>query len=664
VTAITSAYGQTYASTESTTYTANGKVASVTDGNGNKTTYIYDGFDRLSKTEYPNPTSAGTSSTTDYEQLGYDANGNVISRRLRDGTSIGYTYDHLNRLTNKNLPGSEPDVTYGYDLLGRLKSATQTGNSLSFTYDALGRVLTQHGPEGTLTSTWDPAGRRTKLQWPDGFYVNYDYDVLDEMTKVRENGATSGVGVLASYTYDDLGNRVHASYGNGTASAWTPDAASRLHQLVHNLAGSSYDLTRTFTYNPAQQIASMTSSNTAYAWNAAANVNRSYTVNGRNQYTASGGTSLGYDTRGNLTSSGANGYTYTSENLMKTGPGSTSLTYDPLLQLYQVTKGSATTRFAYDGQEMVAEYNGSNALQHRYVFGAGTDDPIVQYDGTGTSSRNWLVADERGSIIALTNSSGSVTHVNSYDEYGIPGTGNTGRFQYTGQEWMPEIGLYYYKARMYSPSLGRFMQTDPIGYKDGLNWYNYVGADPINLTDFNGNEGNGTIMVISPISSGLSSLSSAPGLGAAMGFSGVSTNLYVGQSQAQPRGKNNNDDTLTEEEATKRLLRRLSELRKKIQACAGAASSNTCAPLWKEYEALLNSPRGRLLRAADVNRHTRYLRWGLDLLGGGMLPVAKGATGSVRGLLAALGAAAVADAIDHGIDLVLSGGEDPVGDGK
>ncbi len=51
------------------------------------------------------------------------------------------------------------------------------------------------------------------------------------------------------------------------------------------------------------------------------------------------------------------------------------------------------------------------------------------------------------------------------------------------QTWLPEAGLYYYKARIYSPTLGRFLQTDPIGYGDGLNWYNYVGSDPINNTD-------------------------------------------------------------------------------------------------------------------------------------------------------------------------------------
>ena len=128
--------GTADAATERTlTYSNNGLVATLKDGENNLTTYEYDGFDRLSKTRYPNPTKgAGTSSTTDYEQLlSYDANSNPGSRRLRDGTSIAFTWDNLDRVTLKNLPGSEPDVSYGYDNLGRITSASQTGNVLSFT---------------------------------------------------------------------------------------------------------------------------------------------------------------------------------------------------------------------------------------------------------------------------------------------------------------------------------------------------------------------------------------------------------------------------------------------------------------------------------------------------------------------------------------------------
>jgi RHS repeat-associated protein len=89
----------------------------------------------------------------------------------------------------------------------------------------------------------------------------------------------------------------------------------------------------------------------------------------------------------------------------------------------------------------------------------------------------------------VTNASGAVTNVNRYDEYGVPAATNVGRFQYTGQAWVPELQMYYYKARIYAPTLGRFMQTDPTGYDDGPNWYDYVGGDPVNGVDPDGTEG-------------------------------------------------------------------------------------------------------------------------------------------------------------------------------
>lgn len=472
------------------TYTNNGKLATAADARNNLSTYSYDGFDRLVKTQFPSPTAPGTSSTTDYEQLTYDPSSNVTQDRRRDGLLIGFAYDHLNRLITKNLPGSEPDVTLGYDNLGRLTSASQTGNALSFSYDALGRNINQTGPLGTMVSQYDLAGRRTRLTWPDAFYVTYDYDLLNEMTAVRENGAMSGAGVLATIAYDDLGHRTSLTRGNGTVTSYGYDTTSHLTSLTQDLAGTASDQTQTFSYNPANQIYGQTKSNDAYAFTQSYVTNRSYTPNGLNQYTAAGAATATYDGRGNLTAltgPSTKSFGYSSENLLTAATGASGLSYDSALRLYQVSAG-ATTRFAYDGHDIVGEYDASNALQRRYVFGPGTDEPLVWYEGSGTSDRRWLHSDERGSITAITNGAGNPIAINSYDEYGVPATGNIGRFQYTGQAWLPEIGLYYYKARIYSPSLGRFLQSDPVGYSAGMNLYAYAGADPVNGTDPSGTD--------------------------------------------------------------------------------------------------------------------------------------------------------------------------------
>ena len=101
---------------------------------------------------------------------------------------------------------------------------------------------------------------------------------------------------------------------------------------------------------------------------------------------------------------------------------------------------------------------------------------------TGTT-KTWRYADHLGSVIAEADAAGNALAIRGYGPFGESGTTAPNRFGYTGQQYIAGLGLYYYKARWYSPTVGRFLETDPIGYGDGVNWYAYVGNNPLNRMD-------------------------------------------------------------------------------------------------------------------------------------------------------------------------------------
>lgn len=485
-------------------HTQNGRVQTVTGANGDTTSYAYDGFDRPLRTCYNASADAcANGSASDYEAYTFDDAGNLINRRTRAGQMFTFQYDALNRLTSKTTPSMRPTY-YAYDLAGHLTAARfdspSGGDAVTASYDAIGRLGSSTTTMGSnirnLSYAYDPVGAVVRLTHPDGAYFDMTYDGTGQMNHASWWGPASGTVPFFGIAYDDLGRRTQT----GRASSQTNydyDGVSRLSGLNQNFADGIGNLNHNFAYNAASQLTAKARDADGYGV-ASPTADRSYTADLLNRYlsslnNASGATTTySYDGNGNLTGDGTNSYGYDAENHLTSASTSqgTTLTYDPLGRLYQIASPVfGKTQFVYDGDHVAVEYDGDTlGIRRRFFWGPGADEPIMQDEGgaLNCSGGRFLHPDERGSIMAAADCWGHRTNVNAYDDHGVPASGNWGRYGYTGQAWLPELGLYYYKARFYSPMLGRFMQTDPIGLAGGPNLYAYVGNDPVNFKDPSG----------------------------------------------------------------------------------------------------------------------------------------------------------------------------------
>jgi len=203
------------------------------------------------------------------------------------------------------------------------------------------------------------------------------------------------------------------TYRASSSTTYGYDGISRLASLSQNFVSGSANTTNGFDYNPASQITGLNRSNAAYAFTGYVAASNSYAVNGLNQYTAVGAGSLGYEANGNLAATGGTSFRYDVENRLVTAAGTLNLNlvYDPLGRLWQTSGGAlGKSQFVYDGDRMVAEYDGdTGSLRRRFAFGPGVDEPILWDEGSAMNcaATKVLHADQQGSIVALADCSGT-----------------------------------------------------------------------------------------------------------------------------------------------------------------------------------------------------------------------------------------------------------------
>jgi RHS repeat-associated protein len=210
----------------------------------------------------------------------------------------------------------------------------------------------------------------------------------------------------------------------------------------------------------------------------------SATYDAANRRTSQNGTTLTYDANGNLTADAAGTYTWNARDELVSRGTTASFAYDPFGRRHSKTVNSTKTDFVYDGVNVVQERRAGAAYANLLTGGI---DEVFTRSAVGATS-NYLT-DGLGNTIALADPLGGVATSYTYDPFGnttSSGAASDNTQQYTGRE-NDGTGLYYYRARYYSPAMQRFISEDPIGFAGGdTNLYAYVGGDPVNGIDPSG----------------------------------------------------------------------------------------------------------------------------------------------------------------------------------
>ena len=215
-----------------------------------------------------------------------------------------------------------------------------------------------------------------------------------------------------------------------------------------------------------------------------------YNYNSSNELTSNSNGSYTYDANGNtLTDPSGKSYTWDFENRLiqavvpGTNGGTTTFKYDPFGRRIQKSGPLGTINYLYEGDDFIEEVDNSGNLLARYTGGSGVDQTLAE-QRSGTVS--YVQQDGLGSVTSLSSSAGSLASTYVYDSYGnlSASTGTTmNPFEFTGRQSDPETSIYYYRARYYDPSIGRFSGEDPSRFDAGPNFYEYVNNSPTNLID-------------------------------------------------------------------------------------------------------------------------------------------------------------------------------------
>ncbi len=515
---------------------ARGNITAVVDPNNNSTQYAWDGFD-----EKTNETSPDRGVLAYNYDKGFKLTASTDARMVQQNL----TYDALNRplaLTYNTVNGipAVNGVNWTYDTgtfgIGHLTGITDNSGSTSFSYDQQGRLLSKaqtttannNSITHTVTYSYDSAGRLKSQTTPAGLLIAYGYNANGQINSISVNGKT----VLSNLLYQPFGAPKSWKWGNGSSYARSFDTDGRLsdypvanlvRHLTYDAAGRITGYTtgnaiRSFQYDGADRLTGYTAGkNQVNNYQYDANGNRtgndvnsthhSYTTDTASNrlLSVSGSTKkYNYDNAGNPLKDGTNSFVWGADGRMFSGSNSKALfsyTFNGLGQ--RVIKsssllGNGPIRFVYDPDgHLMGEYDANNTLIQETIWLGDTPVAVVKNDpSVGQLATYYIHSDHLNTPQVILNSKNvPVWRADGIDAFGV-GTvaedpdGNGVKFTYNlrfpGQYYDAETGLNYNYFRDYDPSVGRYIESDPIGLVGGLNTYAYVGGNPVSYTDSRG----------------------------------------------------------------------------------------------------------------------------------------------------------------------------------
>jgi RHS repeat-associated protein len=492
-------------------YDRNGNPLSTLDPKNQSTVMTWDYGHQLKTRTVKNASGAVyNSQTINRNPLGQPA---VIAQTNPTLTETR-GYDAAHRLASIKDSRANKTQNYAWSPGGLLNMMLDSdGNRTDYVFDAVGRLIGVWAPNFDYVAFGHDAGGRLTEKWySNGLTSRYTYNIDDSLASLTNRSASTTVLTSHAYQYDTLGRRVRhtETIGSLGTSYWQYgfDALSRLSS-VSSCTSSSY-ATCTAQETDAYDALDNRISKTAPAGTLAYVYDPANQLTEIHQDTNTGALLTGYvwDANGDL-SQKCSGGSVTRSATNCNGIAMMNLTFDPDDRLTSVnlvgsvseayaydsqgrriakTASGVTTNYVYQGDDIAAEYGSTwGAPQAVYTHGGGIDDPLVRLTGQTnqpTASATYFHADGLGSVVGM---SGATSGVQRFDAWGNK-TASSGsaiaQYGYTGREPTdPALGLIYYRARYYDPTIGRFISRDPAGMPDGVNRYEYVGSSPVNMID-------------------------------------------------------------------------------------------------------------------------------------------------------------------------------------